>query len=103
MATDEMRKITSDKWTDDIWGVATAQEPLTKMFFYFGRDDHWVAEKTRDEIIDLRDGSGPKMVVCEEGLPHAFCLSKFFFSFSVLFSAWLFCGEVVVGLILSRT
>ncbi|KAJ5536164.1 hypothetical protein N7513_009350 [Penicillium frequentans] len=60
MAADEMRTITSDKWTDDVWG-----------------NDHWVAEKTRDEVIALRgreEGLGPKMFVCEEGLPHAFCL-----------------------------
>ncbi|KAJ5177135.1 uncharacterized protein N7482_003012 [Penicillium canariense] len=80
MAADEMRTITSDKWTDDVWGVARAREPLTKLFFYFGRNDHWVAERTRDELIALRGGtdgeSGPKMFVCEEGLPHAFCLSE---------------------------
>ncbi|PKX97045.1 bifunctional triacylglycerol lipase/ester hydrolase [Aspergillus novofumigatus IBT 16806] len=69
MAADEMRTITSDKWDDDVW-------PLTRLFFYFGRNDHWVAERTRDEIIELRgrvDG-GPTMSVCELGLPHAFCL-----------------------------
>lgn len=77
MAADEMRTITSDKWTDDIWGVATAKEPITKMFFYFGRNDHWVAEKTRDQILKCRDGTGPRMFVCEDGLPHAFCLSEF--------------------------
>ncbi|KAJ5191828.1 Protein of unknown function DUF2305 [Penicillium cinerascens] len=77
MAADEMRSITSDKWADDVWGVAHAREPITKMFFYFGVNDHWVAEKTRDDIIAARgekDGSGPRMFVCEEGLPHAFCL-----------------------------
>lgn len=84
MAADEMRTITSDKFTDDVWGVAHAREPLTRLFFYFGRNDHWVAEKTRDEIVALRGGKdgegngglGPRMFVCEEGLPHAFCLSK---------------------------
>lgn len=89
MAADEMRTITSDKWTDDVWGVAHAREPLTKLFFYFGRNDHWVAEKTRDEIVAARgckhgDGEGevgPRMFVCEEGLPHAFCLSKSLFYF----------------------
>lgn len=86
MAADEMRTITSDKWSDDIWGVATAQEPLAKMFLYFGREDHWVAEKTRDEIVALRDGSGPKIFVCEDGLPHAFCLSELLFLGSCLFS-----------------
>ncbi|KAJ5865257.1 uncharacterized protein N7529_007173 [Penicillium soppii] len=75
MAADEMRTITSDRWSDDVWGVAKAHEPITRLFFYFGRNDHWVAERTRDEIVALRgrDG-GPTMVVCEEGLPHAFCL-----------------------------
>lgn len=82
MATDEMRVITSDKWTDDVWGAGTAREPLTKLFFYFGRNDHWVAEKTREEIIALRgcggqeEVMGPRMLVCEDGLPHAFCLSE---------------------------
>lgn len=82
MAADEMRSITTDKWTDDVWGVGQTREPVTRLFFYFGRNDHWVAEKTRDEIIAVRGQSGkewtgPKMSVCEEGLPHAFCLSEF--------------------------
>jgi hypothetical protein len=81
MAADEMRTITSDKWNDDVWGVATAGEPLAKLFFYFGQNDHWVADQTRDEIIAARgrkEGHGPTMLVCEEGLPHAFCLSESF-------------------------
>lgn len=84
MAADEMQNITTDKWSDDVWGVPGAGEPLTRLFFYFGRNDHWVAERTRDEIIQIRGrygGGGPKMVVCEEGLPHAFVLSEFFFLF----------------------
>lgn len=89
MAADEMRTITSDRWTDDVWGVAVAREPITKLFFYFGRHDHWVAEKTREEIIALRggqkDGAGPRMLVCEDGLPHAFCLSMLCPLFLLLF------------------
>ncbi|KAJ5182580.1 hypothetical protein N7492_000196 [Penicillium capsulatum] len=75
MAADEMRAITSDRWTDDVWGVGQ-EESVAQMYFYFGRNDHWVAETTRNEIIALRgeQGSGPTMFVCEEGLPHAFCL-----------------------------
>jgi hypothetical protein len=83
MAADEMRTITSDKWTDDVWGVGCGPEPTTRLFFYFGKNDHWVAEKTRDEVIAWRgreEGLGPKMFVCEEGLPHAFCLSKLWLS-----------------------
>ncbi|KAJ5955112.1 hypothetical protein N7501_009391 [Penicillium viridicatum] len=78
MAADEMRTITSDKWSDDVWGVASTREPIAKLFFYFGRNDHWVADQTRDEIVAVRSRKGgqdgPTMVVCEEGLPHAFCL-----------------------------
>lgn len=80
MAADEMQTITADKWSDDVWGVPGAGEPLTQLFFYFGRNDHWVAERTRDDIIQMRGqhvAGGPKMVVCEEGLPHAFVLSEF--------------------------
>ncbi|KAJ6185917.1 hypothetical protein N7519_007218 [Penicillium mononematosum] len=78
MAADEMRTITSDKWSDDVWGAASAREPIAKLFFYFGRNDHWVADQTRDDIVAVRGQkggqAGPTMVVCEEGLPHAFCL-----------------------------
>ncbi|BCS29818.1 bifunctional triacylglycerol lipase/ester hydrolase [Aspergillus puulaauensis] len=83
MGADEMRTITTDKWSDDVWGVSKAKEGpqpqqqlLTRLFFYFGRNDHWVAEQTREEIIAARGAvqNGPKMIVCEESLPHAFCL-----------------------------
>lgn len=89
LGADEMQTITSDKWSDDIWGMSDVEEPLAKLFFYFGRNDHWVAEMTRDEIIAVRGkdsdneigkGNGPTMVVCEDGLPHAFCLSEFFYT-----------------------
>lgn len=92
MAADEMRTITTDKWTDDVWGVSTETQPLSqstrqpRLFFYFGRNDHWVAEQTRDEIVAAREardikpgsGSGPRMIVCEDSVPHAFCLSMSF-------------------------
>ncbi|GAD97388.1 conserved hypothetical protein [Paecilomyces variotii No. 5] len=76
MAADEMRTITSDKWSDDIWGTSTAGKPPSRLVFYFGRNDHWVAERTRDEIIESRGSSkdGPTMLVCEDSVPHAFCI-----------------------------
>ncbi|KAL1860173.1 hypothetical protein Plec18167_004287 [Paecilomyces lecythidis] len=76
MAADEMRTITSDKWSDDIWGTSTAGRPPSRLVFYFGRNDHWVAERTRDEIIESRGSSkdGPTMMVCEDSIPHAFCI-----------------------------
>ncbi|KAL2013739.1 hypothetical protein VTN00DRAFT_1264 [Thermoascus crustaceus] len=77
MAAHEMQEITADKWSDDIWGTSsTAKQPLSKLVFYFGRNDHWVAERTRDEIIAIRGKTkgGPRMMVCEDGVPHAFCI-----------------------------
>jgi hypothetical protein len=98
MAADEMRTITSDKWSDDVWGVSSPSAtktasnlaPPAQLFFYFGRDDHWVAERTREEIVTSRgsgneeEGKGPRMVVCEEAVPHAFCLSMFLFRLALL-------------------
>ncbi|KAH8433232.1 uncharacterized protein LDX57_010866 [Aspergillus melleus] len=85
-----MQTITADKWTDDVWGISTSQDPVSRLYFYFGRNDHWVAERTRDEIIELRGQKpqGPKMTVCEEGVPHAFCLSECFLylGFSPIFN-----------------
>ncbi|KAE8396288.1 hypothetical protein BDV23DRAFT_177830 [Aspergillus alliaceus] len=76
MAADEMQTITSDKWSDDVWGMSNVKDPVTRLFFYFGRSDHWVAEQTRDEVVEVRGRreGGPKMIVCEEKLPHAFVL-----------------------------
>lgn len=132
MASDELRSITTDKWDDEVWGIvsephrvhlstspSSSQQPVSnnnsgkaviaqppKTIFYFGKSDHWVAEKTREDIIRLRgsikgttstgNGNGdvisrkrPKMVICEEGLPHAFCLSELcppsFFTLCILF------------------
>ncbi|KAL3469262.1 hypothetical protein BJX99DRAFT_268439 [Aspergillus californicus] len=78
MAADEMMTISTDKWSDDVWGISSpkAAESLTRLFFYFGRNDHWIAEQTREDIVALRGWTktGPKMIVCEESVPHAFCL-----------------------------
>ncbi|KAA8641826.1 bifunctional triacylglycerol lipase/ester hydrolase [Aspergillus tanneri] len=76
MAADEMQTITSDQWSDDVWGISTTKDPVTRLFFYFGRNDHWVAEHTRDAIIEHRGRvrGGPEMIICEDGLPHAFCI-----------------------------
>ncbi|KAK2766159.1 hypothetical protein FQN54_007675 [Arachnomyces sp. PD_36] len=88
MAVDEMREITSDKWSDDIWGTTASSETTNKktsspnLVFYFGRGDHWVAERTRDELIKARASlpdrngkrNGPNMQVCEDGVLHGFCI-----------------------------
>jgi hypothetical protein len=90
MGEDEMRDISADKWSDDVWGISrpdpssgnNSSSPA-KLIFYFGRNDHWVAEQTREDIIKARgaeDGNGerrPKMVVCEDGVSHGFCIGGF--------------------------
>lgn len=86
MAADEMRDITVDKWNDEVWGISNPEIPSrqpAKLVFYFGRNDHWVAEQTRDDIIRIRSlqaaqckKRGPKIVVCDDHILHGFCVGK---------------------------
>lgn len=84
MAKDEMNEITADRWDEEIWGSATAsQEERCKLFFYFGKDDHWVADRTRDDLMDTRafqqgtdEAWKPKMEVDTQGTTHGFCVRK---------------------------
>ncbi|KAG0129073.1 hypothetical protein HOY82DRAFT_586270 [Tuber indicum] len=69
LAREEMETITEDAWGEEIWRCND-----TSLVFYFGRNDHWVAEETREKLLEAR-GIGVKMVVCEDGLPHGFCIS----------------------------
>lgn len=88
MARDEVLQITSDTWTDDIWGAAHSTShahPRPFLYFLFAKEDHWVANETRDELIKAR-GRGtsdesdevewkPCMEIDEEeGWPHGFCI-----------------------------
>ena len=59
---------------------ATTKKP--RFFLYFGQNDHWVADKYRDEFIERRkrDGhvgkeGGTKIVIDEDKIPHAFCIN----------------------------
>lgn len=82
MGADEMRCIKCNTWDDEIWGAAHISPlgiPRPKLFFYFGDDDHWVADRTRNDLISLRGrGVGqeeawkPKMEIDHLGIPHAF-------------------------------
>ena len=84
MACDEMREISEDRWDEDLWGtgVGSLCLPKTKLVFYFGYKDHWVADHTRDELISARargEGSDqwkPKMIIDGEDIPHGFCIRK---------------------------
>lgn len=103
MARDEMFQIDTDIWDEEIWG-ASAQEaptahphPRPLLRFLFAKKDHWVADATRDALINSRgrysyggdegvgegveevEGMGeswkPVMEVDErEGWPHGFCI-----------------------------
>ncbi|RMY66964.1 hypothetical protein D0863_08106 [Hortaea werneckii] len=113
MARDEMHEITHDKFSDDVWGTsgtegdeektlqskATAvvnkqaaasrashmRRQTTKLYFYWGKNDHWVADNTRDAILAARaqkatDNQGlekakPVMEIDQHGSPHGFCLN----------------------------
>lgn len=94
MGLDEMRDITADKWDEDIWGAAEAvtakrdaaskDSAAPELFFYFGQKDHWVADRTRDDLIAARafregaDGPGrPRMEIDTGDVPHGFCIREF--------------------------
>lgn len=92
MGMDEMRVIGEDRWDDTLWNevrkVAEAEEdasraqdgkPLPRFFFFFGKEDHWVASHLRDAFIarSQERSEHMRMMVDEGNLPHAFCLRKF--------------------------
>lgn len=84
MARDEMEEIKADRWNEKVWGsAATAPEQRSKLFFYFGEEDHWVADQTRDDLIaaralradDAMDWK-PRIEIDREGTPHGFCIRE---------------------------
>jgi len=113
MAKHELQEMTNDKWSDEVWGArglvtatnATAIDHSTKkslasvttstsdakagasrpvLYFYWGRDDHWIANSTRDAVMASRakraaeggsaEQDGPFMEIAADEVPHAFCL-----------------------------
>lgn len=101
MAKYEMRQMAdADRWSDDVWGTQPAASPADgaqrgqdapKLFFYWGKDDHWVANTTRDALIRARAArtvpdetcikhgsrerdTRPVMEIDRQGLPHGFCV-----------------------------
>ena len=83
MAGDEMREITSDRWSEDIWGTLSQppSKPKPKLILWFGEDDHWVADHHRDELIKIHGRRPdkqwlPEMVIDNTGIPHSFCIRE---------------------------
>ncbi|MCJ1478697.1 hypothetical protein MMC13_007378 [Lambiella insularis] len=83
MAHDELLQITEDRWDEDLWGTAVPKSGIIspKLILYFGKQDHWVANHTRDELIAARayrnrggEDWKPKMLVDDAEIPHSFCI-----------------------------
>ncbi|KAL9530733.1 hypothetical protein SMMN14_06127 [Sphaerulina musiva] len=102
MAKDELATIKEDKWhAEDFWGVvhdstggeanaamfkdereasssiATASgKPRTKLYLLFGKDDYWVNNTSRDDLISTRSGRHTTMEVLHNKpeIPHTFSL-----------------------------
>ncbi|KAI5365025.1 Putative lipid droplet-associated hydrolase, alpha/Beta hydrolase [Septoria linicola] len=100
MARDELASINEDKWhATELWGVvqdsqgpngalqddereasssiATAQgTPRTKLYLLFGKDDYWVNNTSRDDLISKRSGKHTTMEVLHNRpeIPHTFSL-----------------------------
>ena len=121
MAKHEMRTITGDKWDAGIWGSRamppsyTNTPPRAKLYFFFGEDDHWVADETRDGLIqrygramnhgfeEEKDNEKEKdrwrsvMEIDQSGISHGFCLSMYKSCHSFKFHHVLFGFEVREG------
>ncbi|KAF2446045.1 hypothetical protein P171DRAFT_251282 [Karstenula rhodostoma CBS 690.94] len=91
MARDEMREITEDAWSTEIWGLSNPSSPSQTyppptLRFLFAQNDHWVADHTRDDLIAARGrsraGEGdeawkPVMEIdTSEGWEHGFCIRQ---------------------------
>lgn len=80
LACDEIETITTDTWSDEIWGAthpSLTGVPRPRLYFFFGEEDHWVSGKTRDELMLMKGGEEewrPKMEVDTTGIPHGFCV-----------------------------
>ncbi|KAF3906412.1 hypothetical protein ABW20_dc0105138 [Dactylellina cionopaga] len=101
LGRDELLNIRDDVWDESVWGVEGG-DSNTEMVFYFGEKDHWVFDGEREKLITTRGRGGvvwvekmevgrrsevliekkegwkPRMVVCEEGVRHSFCVSTHF-------------------------
>ncbi|KAF3911750.1 hypothetical protein AA313_de0205840 [Arthrobotrys entomopaga] len=106
LGRDELLNIKEDIWDAAVWGDENGES--TELLFYFGHKDHWVFDEEREKLIEKRgrggrrwieddeegedgdlvvvegkDGWKPRMMVCEDGVRHSFCVCEcFIFSLS---------------------
>ena len=92
LARCEMLEIGEDKWTEEVWGAVEAIDvegttvanqaahkwKAPKHYFLFAKEDHWVADSTRDSIVKSVGTRGTVMVDEDGkmGLGHAWCLEQ---------------------------
>lgn len=92
LGMDEMAVISEEAWAEELWEIgdeAVAHNTdVPKFYIFFGKKDHWVANKYRDEFIVKREEhasreSAPKhkrartrIEIDEGNLPHDFCTSE---------------------------
>ncbi|KAH6975300.1 hypothetical protein BKA56DRAFT_590373 [Ilyonectria sp. MPI-CAGE-AT-0026] len=80
----ELEMIREERWGEELWEVAEQDDDdddaqtTPKFFLFYGREDHWVANWARDELIERRRehgerGGRTKILVAEGDIPHAFC------------------------------
>ncbi|SMQ53327.1 unnamed protein product [Zymoseptoria tritici ST99CH_3D7] len=97
MANQEMHEIKEDKWHPaNLWGLLpheydfdgadtstteTHDAPRTRLFFYWGNDDYWVNNDSRDSLIasraqtsDKKTHSRAKMMIDQSDIPHPFSM-----------------------------
>ncbi|KAI0160087.1 hypothetical protein GGR52DRAFT_178365 [Hypoxylon sp. FL1284] len=80
LGMDEMRVIGEDRWDDELWEIARDAEAhdqvVPKFFFFFGKEDDWVASRYRDGFIKRRQKQvdRTRIMVDEGNIPHAFCI-----------------------------
>lgn len=78
----EMRGISEEKWEEELWEAAEqSSSEAPKFFMFYARKDHWVADHTRDALIEKRRehgerGGRTKIVVDEGDIKHAFCTKE---------------------------
>jgi pimeloyl-ACP methyl ester carboxylesterase len=100
MAAAELKEIRADQWGAEVWGAAVDEEEgdttrvikasgstrrRPRLYLWFAKEDHWVADITREEILRSKVGTEgenggrtrPTIVIDETaGLVHAWCLEQ---------------------------
>ncbi|KAK5077303.1 hypothetical protein LTR64_005214 [Lithohypha guttulata] len=88
LARCEMLEIGENQWSEEVWGMNEQERQMNegryevwrspKHYFLFAKEDHWVADKTRDAIVESVNGRS-EVIVDEDGklgLVHAWCLKQ---------------------------